>query len=131
MDGDKPPKSMIQIGKQTYETKLGTYCWSSNGQGECVDMVGPVELLKGKKPIEVKPGEVVTFVMNYNPKPNETHLSQMNNNNDIEIVVEKNRFAAPVNKGIYYYSFGVWWMDKKEKHVSHGDASYVFALEVK
>lgn len=131
MEGEKPPKSIIQIGKQTYETKLGSYCWNSNGQGTCVDTVGPVELLKGKKPIEVRPGEVVIFVMNYRPKPNKFHLTQINNNNEIDIVVEHNHFTAPVNKGIYFYSYGVWWMDEKIEHLSNGSASYAFALEVK
>ena len=131
MKGDKPPQVMIQIGEQTYETKLGTYCWNAKGKGECVDKVGPVELLKGEKPIEVRPGEDVTFLMNYNPKPNEIDVTQINNNKETKVVVAKNRFIVPTNKGIYYYSYGVWWMDKKEKHVSNGDASYVFALEVK
>ncbi|WML58775.1 hypothetical protein [Neobacillus sp. PS2-9] len=131
MEGDQPPKSMIQIGKQTYEMKLGSYCWNANGQGTCVDTLGPVEQLKGKKPIEVRPGEVLTFVMNYHPKPNEFHLTQMNNNHEIDFNVEKNRFTAPVEKGIYYYSYGVWWMDEKDEHLSNGSASYAFALEVK
>jgi hypothetical protein len=131
MVGDKPPKAMIQIGKQTFETKLGTYCWNSNGQGKCVDTAGPVELLKGKKPIEVRPGEIVTFKMNYNPKPNEFHLIQMNKNKEMDVVLEKGHFTAPTHKGVYYYSYGVWWKDKKDEHVSKGDAFYAFAIEVK
>ncbi|MEO2078228.1 MAG: hypothetical protein ABGX20_23105 [Bacillus sp. (in: firmicutes)] len=93
--------------------------------------VGPIELLKGKKPIEVRPGEVITFVMNYRPKPNKINVTQMNSNNQTENVVKNNRFIAPVYKGVYYYSYGVAWMDKKDEHVSNGDASYAFALEVK
>jgi len=131
MDGDKPPKSIIQVGHQNYETKLGTYCWQANGQGKCVDTSGPVELLKGEKPIEVRPGEVITFVMNFKPKPNKISVTQISNNSEMEIAVEKNRFTAPVKKGIYYYSYGVWWMDKKKENVSNGDAFYAFALEVK
>ncbi|WP_176547354.1 hypothetical protein [Bacillus sp. AFS053548] len=131
MKGNKPPKTMVQVEDQTYDTKLGTYCWQSNGQGECVDTAGPVELLKGKKPIEVKPGENVKVIMNYNPKPSEIHLTQFNNNKESEIVVVKNQFSAPINKGVYYYSYGVYWMDKKDEHLSHGDAFYAFALEVK
>ena len=69
--------------------------------------------------------------MNYNPKPNEIHLTQVNNGKESEILLVKNQFSAPINKGVYYYSYGVWWIDKKDEHLSHGDASYVFALEVK
>ena len=127
LKGDKPPKTMIQIGEQTYETKLGSYCWT----GECVDTAGPVELLKGKKTIEVKPGEDITVKMNYNPKPSDVYLSQINNNKEIKVAIENNRFKAPSNKGLYYYAYSVWWMDKKKEHTSNGDAFYAFTLEVK
>lgn len=49
----------------------------------------------------------------------------------MEIEVNDQKFTAPDEKGIYYYSYGVWWMDEKEENVSNGDASYVFVLEVK
>ncbi|MGG0177445.1 hypothetical protein [Gottfriedia acidiceleris] len=131
LKGNKPPKTMVQVENQTYDTKLGSYCWITKGKGECADTAGPVKLLEGKKPIEVKPGETVKIKMNYNPKPNEIHLVQINDNKEIEIEVVKNQFSAPINKGVYYYSYGVWWMDKKDEHLSHGDAFYAFALEVK
>jgi uncharacterized lipoprotein NlpE involved in copper resistance len=126
MVGEKPPKALIKIGNETYETTLGSYCWN----GSCVDTAGPVELLEGKKPIKVKPGENVTFVMDYEQKPNKFHIVQKIENRETKVVVEDNRFVAPKEKGIYYYSYGVWWMDEKEANLSHGDASYAFALEV-
>jgi len=131
MAGTDPPDVMIQIGKETYETKLGSYCWSSNNHGKCVDIAGPVELLKGKNPIEIKPGKAVTFKMNYSPKPDEFDVMQIINNKETKIPFDKGSFTAPTQKGIYYYSVSVWWMDKKDKNISKGDASYVFALEVK
>ncbi|XRG80169.1 hypothetical protein V5E38_07645 [Rossellomorea sp. GAMAL-10_SWC] len=131
LKGNEPPKTMVQVENQIYATKLGTYCWQLKGQGECVDTAGPAELLKDKKPIEVKPGENVKFIMNYKPKPNEIHLTQINNGKESEILLVKNQFSAPINKGVYYYSYGVHWMDKKDEHLSNGDASYAFALEVK
>lgn len=130
MSGEKPPKAMIEIGNKKVETTLGTYCWQDDGTGSCVDTVGPVELLKGKSPVKVKPGEDITFLMDYKPKPNEIHLMLMNHEKETEVPVDNNRFTAPAQKGIYYYSYGVWWMDEKEANTSNGDASYVFALEV-
>jgi uncharacterized lipoprotein NlpE involved in copper resistance len=124
--GEKPPKTLIKIGNETYETTLGSYCW----KGRCVDTAGPVELLEGKKPIKVRPGEDVTFVMEYEPKPNKFHIVQLKENRETEVVVEDNRFVAPIEKGTYYYSYGVWWMDENEANLSHGDAFYAFALEV-
>lgn len=127
MSGEKPPEVYIQIGNEKYETKLGTYCW----KGTCVDMAGPVELLKGKEPIKVNPGEKISFIMDYEPKPNEFHLTQFSESNENEVLVKENIFFAPTQKGVYYYSYGVWWMDDKEENLSHGDALYAFVLEVK
>ncbi|MFS0646481.1 hypothetical protein [Siminovitchia sp. 179-K 8D1 HS] len=127
---EKPPKAFIEIDNERFETTLGTYCWNSRGKGTCVDTAGPIELLKDKKPIKVKPGETITFVMDYEPKPNEFHVVQMSNNKETEVMVKDNRFTAPAQSGVYYYSYGVWWMDEKEANLSHGDAFYAFVLEV-
>ncbi|MFP5109048.1 ZIP family metal transporter [Neobacillus sp. C211] len=51
----------------------------------CVDTAGPKELLKGEKPIKIKPGEKITFVMNYKPNPNEFHVIQMTENKEKEV----------------------------------------------
>ncbi|MGE7978339.1 hypothetical protein [Psychrobacillus sp. NPDC093200] len=128
LSGEKPPEVNINIGNENYETKLGTYCWNDG----CVDTVGPVELLKGKVPIKVNPGEKISFLMEYEPKPNEFHLKQVSESNEEnEVLIIENSFSAPTQKGVYYYSYGVWWMDDKEENLSHGDAFYAFVLEVK
>ncbi|MED4462060.1 hypothetical protein [Metabacillus fastidiosus] len=130
LSGEKPPKAFIEIDNKKVETTLGTYCWQGDGKGECVDTVGPVELLEGKEPVKVKPGESITFVMDYKPQPNEFHVVQMNNNKETKVMVKDNHFTAPTQSGVYYYSYGVWWMDEKEANLSHGDAFYAFVLEV-
>jgi len=124
--GGKPPKVSIEVGNDTYETTLGTYCWGNT----CVDTVGPLEILDGKEPIHVMPGETVSFIMNYDPKPNEVHVVQMDKSKKTEVVVTDNRFTAPMKKGIYYYAYSVWWTDEKDDNLSHGDAFYAFSLEV-
>lgn len=126
-----PPKAFIEVANERYETVLGTFCWSSAGQAKCVDKAGPVELLEGSEPIEVKPGESITFIMEYEPKPNKIHVLQISSDEESEVKVSNNHFSAPKQKGIYYYSYGTWWMVEKKENVSNGDASYVFALEVK
>jgi hypothetical protein len=127
MSGDKPPKATIEIGKKSYQIILGTYCWKET----CADTAGPVELLEGKTPVVVTPNEEVRFVMDYQPLPNEIHLTQWNNGKEVEVTVKDNRFITPAEKGIYYYSYGVWWKDEKIENLSHGDAFYAFVLEVK
>ena len=137
LSGIKPPNVVVKINDEKYETVLGTYCWdiSSTGDkkiGKCVDTAGPVDLLKDKEPIQITAGEEVTLIMDYTPKPNEMHLSQVKSDNDeMENEMKDNQFIAPNEKGIYFYSYGVWWMDEEDKDLSHGDAFYAFSLEVK
>ena len=126
ISGEKPPKVNITVGNENFETKLGTYCWTSG----CVDTIGPVELLEGKSPIQVNAGEKISFLMEYEPKPNAFHLIQIRESNESEVLIEKNSFFAPTQKGVYTYSYGVWWIDDKKENVSHGDAFYAFVLEV-
>ena len=111
MSGEKPPEVYIVIDNEKYETKLGTYCWT----GGCADTVGPVELLKEKEPIKVNPGEKITLIMDYEPKPNEFYLNQINGSNESKVLIEENTFSAPIQKGVYYYSYGVWWMDERKR----------------
>lgn len=124
--GDKPPKAWVEIEDEKYETVLGTYCWNTG----CVDTIGPVEMLEGKAPISVKPGDGIEFVMDYEPKPNQFSLTQYNGDERTEVKLKSNRFSAPMQEGVYYYVYGVWWMDEKKEHVSHGDAFYNFVIEV-
>ena len=122
----KPPKVFMEIGSEMHETTLGTYCWKNS----CVDTAGPTEMLEDKEPIKIKPGETISFVMDYEPKPNEFHVLQMSEDGETEITLHGNHFSAPTEQGVYYYSYGVWWMNEKEKNLSHGDAFYAFAVEV-
>lgn len=125
--GKKPPTMNIEIDGEKYETKKGSYCWND----KCVDTSGPTELLKGEKPIQVQAGKPINMVMNFTPKPGEIHLTQINHDKKTEVKIHDNQFVAPHQEGTYLYDYGVEWLDKKDKTVSHGDASYVFALDVK
>jgi hypothetical protein len=127
LSGDKPPVVFIKIDNEKYQTTLGSYCWANT----CADTAGPVELLKGKEPIRINAGQEVSIKMDYEPKPNKIHLIQVDEKNEKEVLAEESSFSAPTKKGIYYYSYGVWWMDEKDEHLSHGDAFYAFVLEVK
>lgn len=133
LTGDIPPEVIIEIDGETYVTILGSYCWGPNsgGTAKCVDTVGPVELLEDKEPIQVQAGGKVTVKMDYKPKPNEIHLTQIKNDKETEIVLNNNQFLAPDEKGTYFYAYSVWWMDEEDENLSHGDAFYAFVLEVK
>jgi len=127
LTSSKPPKVFIEIANEKIDIKLGTYCWGNT----CVDTAGPVEMLEGKVPIKVNPGEKIKFLMDYEPLPNSVYFLQINGGKKkLGGLVEDHEFIAPAQKGLYYYSYGVWWMDEKQENVSNGDAFYVFALEV-
>ncbi|WP_042349320.1 hypothetical protein [Bacillus massiliigorillae] len=130
LPGKKPPDVFIEWNKEKFETVLGTYCWNSGKNDVCVDTTGPKDLLEGKKRLRVKAGDRLKLVMDYEPKPNEISLTQMSGEQEKKVVMTNQYFTAPTEKGLYYYSYSVWWMDEKEKNVSKGDAHYAFALEV-
>src|SRR5690625_535083 len=131
LSGDTPPNVSVEIDGESYETILGSYCWDiSKGESECIDTAGPVDLLKDKEPIQIKAGERIKLNMDYTPKPNKIHLSQIENDDEIKIEINDNQFTAPVEKWTYFYSYGVWWMDEEDKDLSHGDAFYAFVIEV-
>ena len=131
LSGDTPPNVSVEIDSESYETILGSYCWDiSKGESECVDTAGPVDLLKDEEPIQIKAGEQIKLNMDYKPKPNKMHLSQIENGDEVEIEINDNQFTAPDEKGTYFYSYGVWWMDEEDKDLSHGDAFYTFVIEV-
>lgn len=128
---DKPPNMWVEIASQQHDTVLGAYCWKSTTTAECVDVAGAEVLLKDREPIEVEAGASVTFAMDYEPLPNEVHLTQTSNKELKEVSVTNFTFTAPEEEGIYYYDFGVWWMDENSENVSNGNAIYAFALKVK
>lgn len=129
--GDTPPNVIVEIDGESYETILGSYCWDiSTGGSECIDTVGAVDLLRDKEPIEVKAGEQIVLNMDYTPRPDEIHLSQIKNDIETEIELNDNQFIVPDEKGTYFYSYSVWWLDEEDKDSSYGDAFYAFAIDV-
>ena len=133
LDGSEPPKVEIEIGNDTYDTVLGSYCWpTSENSHTCIDTSGPIDLLEDREIIEVNKGETIEIVLDYRPLPNEVHVTQMEKEEGTEKSVEFNnsKIVAPEEEGTYYYAFSVWWMDEVDTDVSHGDAFYAFAIHV-
>lgn len=121
-----PPQTTIQIGKETYKTKLGTYCWGT----KCVDTVGPVEMLETTDPIVVGRDEQVTITMDHRREPSSIHIEWYAEGEQMEVPVEGNQFKTPAEPGIYYYSIGAWWTDERDETLSRGDAFYAFKIQV-
>ncbi len=131
LTGSAPPDVYVEIDNKKYITVPGTYCWKSGGKGICTDTAGPVELLKREEPITVDAGKSISLKMDFTPKPNDVSLTQIHNGKESIASANGSRFTAPVEEGIYHYSYQVWWMDEEDEPLSHGDASYAFVLEIK
>ncbi len=83
LPGEKPQEVKIEIENETYETIRGTYFWN----GTCPDTGGPRELLKGKEPILVNPGD--SFKIDYKPNPNKFTLIQISESDEEEVSMKK------------------------------------------
>ncbi|WP_238162405.1 hypothetical protein [Cohnella sp. AR92] len=69
-------------------------------------------------------------MMDYDPLPNQVHVTMSKDGRPTEVEVENNTIKAPAAEGTYYYSYGVWWMDENRENVSNGDAFYSFVIKV-
>ena len=127
LSGDEPPAVFLTVNDVKHETTLGSYCWTKG----CADTAGPVELLEGKDPVTVKPGENLSLGMDFEPKPTEYYLSYFRKETETDVAFKNNVFTAPKEKGLYHYAWSVRWQGEKAGDYSQGDAFYAFALEVK
>ena len=126
----EPPIAIIEVGNNSYETTLGAYCWQSNGSTTCVDVPGPQKTMAGKERIEVNPGDKIKFVLDYEPEPNDFYVLEIDSGTQVEVIVEDNIFSAPMQQGVFYYSYGARWMDEIEENVSHASVEYHFVIKV-
>ena len=131
-DADYPPTVFLEISGESYETVLGSYCWEGikNKASLCVDTIGPNDLVKDKKPLQVKASEKVVFKVGGTPKSDSAQLIQISNGEHKEASLIKDYFIAPTQAGNYLYSYQLWWMDPEATDISRGDVSYVFAIDV-
>lgn len=130
LPGSEPPAAFIEVNGKRHETVLGTYCWSGEKEGICVDTAGPVQLLEGKEPVEVQPGETIRLMIEGKPQPSDMELILVQDDQHIPIEVKDDQFTAPQEKGVYYYSLGAWWKAEENPDVSLGDAFYAFVIKV-
>ncbi|MCD9025918.1 YobA family protein [Cohnella silvisoli] len=124
--GATPPQPLIKAGEKKLAVYQSSYCWGTG----CADYVGPEEMLKEKPKEQVEPGATITFAFENVKQPTEIYVSRSASRAVTQEKLDGSSFAAPKEKGIYYYSLSAWWMKDKEKRISEGDSSYVFAIEV-
>lgn len=128
----EPPELKLTTSSDTYDTLLGTYCWEvKTNQSECVDKVGPMDLVKNQQAIEVEAGENIQFVLDESLRPKTAFLTWILKEEEKDVLLNEDySFLAPTTAGEYIYGFtGKWELDDKGK--SSGDAQYVFKLVIK
>ncbi|MEA3322074.1 MAG: hypothetical protein U9Q88_18940 [Bacillota bacterium] len=123
-----PPEAVVIIDGDTYETVRGSFCWSNKRQGVCEDYSGSVGLLADKEPIIVAPGEEITIDIPDGPEPSEysVDFSLTDQYENIVVLAVENKFSAPTEEGLYYFSYFARWKNK----AYDGDAYYAFLIEV-
>lgn len=120
-----PPKLEVKVDGQTTEATIGTYCWD----GKCVDTAGPVDLLKGVKPIVVAPNTEIKLTQNDKYKPSTVDLTMIHNDKEKDLQFNGKSITAPAEKGVYYYAYFGQWYEKEDQYRS-ADAQYAFAIKV-
>ncbi|KPB05097.1 hypothetical protein [Bacillus sp. CHD6a] len=123
-----PPEAVVIVDGDTYETVRGSFCWSNKRQGGCEDHSGSVDLLANKEPIIVAPGEEITIDIPDGPEPSEysVDFSLTDQYENIVVLAVENKFSAPTEEGLYYFSYFARWENK----TYDGDAYYAFLIEV-
>ncbi|WP_246945368.1 hypothetical protein [Bacillus pinisoli] len=128
LEGDTPPIPIVTVGEENIEVVRASYCWNTG----CVDYAGPPEILGGKLPFQVQKGANIKIRFDYEPKPSSISVSRMLDK-DQEWVKDElvdDVLTAPIEEGIYYYDFLVYWHSEDGKY-SLGDSYYAFVIEVK
>lgn len=125
----EPPVLEVTANSGTKEAVLGTYCWTSGSKSECVDKVGPIDLVENEEEVVVQKGEKIQFEQKEAHRPNKYFLTEIKDGQEKEIQIAEYAFIAPTKPGVYTYGFTGTWDGKGEDKLS-GDAQYAFKLKV-
>jgi len=119
------PFLTIKVAQTPVEVTEGTYCWNHFTSSECVDMMSPTQMIDENYlvPTAVKPGATLTYTFSRTPLKDSVELLLWEQNDEKKVPLNKNVFRAPKKQGTYVYSISARW--------ENGDASYIFAIQVK
>lgn len=123
-----PPDVVVIVNGNTYETVRGSFCWKNKNQTGCEDHSGSIELLADEEPIIVAPGEEIIINISDGLEPDEysVDFSLTDQYENFVVLAVDNKFSAPTEEGLYYFSYFAKW----EKKAYDGDAYYAFLIEV-
>lgn len=126
---EKPPTAILKVGDKKIVTTRESYCWESYSSSKCErEDRSTLELVKLKEPVIVEPNAEIKIEFNriLNPIMDRTSVFQLAKTKDGKgrsIKLNKHKFSAPKESGIYYYSLSAEW--------TQGRGQYVFSIKVK
>lgn len=127
--GSSPPLPIITVDDRTIDVTQSSYCWTSKNKSECVDYAGPEEMLKDKPMEQVYTNARLNYKFDVK-KPSEMSVTLFHDGSFATEELTTDFIEAPSEPGIYYYNVSALWLLDKEKRISEGSSSYVFAIEV-
>jgi hypothetical protein len=118
-----PPIPLVTVEGKQIRVFQSTYCWSSNGKGECADYAAPPEQLKGHKPVEVKEGSEMKITFPFEPIKGSLSASLWQEEHPIKQEIKNgNTMDLPKEKGYYIFIINGKWKE--------GDSSYVVPVQI-
>ncbi len=118
---NEPPEASITVQDKDVSFQQGSYCWSSSGQGVCVDKSGAEDLTKDIEPMIVQGNE--TIRISYEEEPSQLHVRILKDGNVHANLKDQSEFQTPAEPGIYVYDVFAKWREK-------GDLAIAFKIKV-
>jgi len=121
--GVAKPQVQVKIAGTIVPAAMGSYCWSSGGQGQCVDMASmhAVAQTRGLTPTHVLAASPGTITFDRYPRSldlmagsDEAHLQA--------VPMDAMSFQAPSTPGVWEYLLSGRW--------DQGDVTWVFLISV-
>ncbi|MBU9711942.1 hypothetical protein [Evansella tamaricis] len=131
-----PPEIGIEVSGVKYKLFIGDVSWFYDGEETFYyyTMSGAFQYpwlfeAYGIKPIEVSAGTELTFLYEYKPEKYRYILWEHKDSSNIKELVELS-LIVPEERGTYYYSLQVHWLNEIPDQLSINHVNYYFSLEV-
>jgi hypothetical protein len=121
---NNPPTPIIKAGITNIASTEGSYCWNGFLYAQCVDKIytSALDMADNYNPKVVAANEKITI--KFRKKPSEAiEVFFISKGSSEKVPLINNKFDAPSESGIYYYSVTTRW--------KQGGGNYGFSIEVK
>ena len=121
----QPPQIVVKVNGNQYDGAQGSYCWSSFGQGKCVDYVAPSNRTDVPQGPVVPLNASISFDVISYFRPSMFHASLFREGSFVDLLNVDTTGSAKLNVplGTYFLSVSASWS-------RGGDTSNVFKITV-